>query len=157
MYYLLLLICYAVHEMKSQWFGEYSTTATKYDIDKFKGLCQGLNKENVLSKLNGDHLGLAVAFLFFSLELEPIADEMKDMIDQCLRTSYHIQWLDMRCQDRKCGNGRSSCKLRKCSSCKVVRYCSRRCQKRAWNSHKRQCLKLKSMRRERSQRMRSIR
>ena len=156
MYHLLILICYAAHEMKSKWFDRCSNTVKKYKIEKFRGWCQRLKKENVM-KWKECESARTVAMSFLCLKVEGFADEMCDMTSQCLTRLHDLKWRDMQCQRVECGRQRSSCKLRKCSSCKVVRYCSRRCQKRAWNAHKWQCRKLKYLRRKRSEWIQSIR
>ena len=41
----------------------------------------------------------------------------------------------------KTGKGMTT--LLRCSSCKFARYCSRECQKKAWPSHKKECMAIR--------------
>ncbi|KIY65735.1 hypothetical protein CYLTODRAFT_400012 [Cylindrobasidium torrendii FP15055 ss-10] len=45
------------------------------------------------------------------------------------------------CESPGCGNvkDRDVDSLQKCSSCKLIIYCSQECQKRGWKSHKAEC------------------
>eukprot|EP01083_Nonionella_stella_P018578 51721_1 len=55
------------------------------------------------------------------------------------------KWKDIPCCNQYCQMNRNVSKLRKCSGCKLARYCSRKCQKRDWYGHKDICVKLSTL------------
>lgn len=153
MYCFLVLICCAVKQMNSKWFhkmktsGKYSRILIQFNAEKLRKWCRKLKR------MKSQNLELS----FMYLEHTVFVDNMHKIINQNIRTVAHAKWQDMQCQRRGCGHRRSCCTLRKCSSCKVARYCSRRCQKRSWNAHKSECYRLRSMRRQKSRRLKDIR
>ena len=151
MYSFLIFICCAVYEMKKKWFKRYNNKRAKYDIIKLQEWCQSLNS---LKPLNMGTRNLELSFMY--LGKPEFMGNMHDIIQQNMITVAHEKWQDMQCQREQCTQRRCCCKLKKCSSCKVVRYCSRRCQKRAWKAHKSECLKLRLLRQEKSDRMRKV-
>lgn len=152
MYCFLVFICCTVRQMKKKWFKRYSDEWIKYDITRLQKWCRKLKQ---MRPRNEGTRNLELSFVY--LEQAPFVDNMYEMIRQCIQNVSHQKWMDMQCQRGGCGHRRSCGTLRICSSCKVVRYCSRRCQKRSWNVHKSECLKLKSLRRERSKWIRGTR
>lgn len=129
---LLILMSKAVHKMHNNFVGALNIT-------KLQEWCQRLMMRNFQKFL--DEETLAVSFMF--LNVPWFVGEMNHMINRRLRKVQDLKWKDMQCQRGKCSIRRNNSVLRKCGSCRCVRYCSRRCQKRDWNEHKSQCRKLK--------------
>eukprot|EP01083_Nonionella_stella_P036086 98473_1 len=62
--------------------------------------------------------------------------EMKQLKNDVVR----YKWYDMECHNAKCKGRRFRKQLKKCKTCAVARYCSRRCQKYDWQKgHKYVC------------------
>jgi len=59
-----------------------------------------------------------------------------------------LKWQRMQCQNGKCDRLRITHTLYKCKACRVARYCSSKCQKRDWATHKTLCRKMKRMARK---------
>ena len=53
-------------------------------------------------------------------------------------------------ESRKCENCDSPEKLKQCSSCKEMLYCSKTCQQQNWNEHKQKCTHLSSVTEEKN-------
>ena len=70
------------------------------------------------------------------LKAEPFAYVIFDHM------SEHVchQCFNMVVRDRQ---GQPTSQLLRCSSCKFARYCSRECQKKAWPTHKKECMAIK--------------
>eukprot|EP01084_Bolivina_argentea_P279955 478682_1 len=61
---------------------------------------------------------------------------------------FKFRWNNMECQNVYCRNKRlNTVNFKKCKSCRVVRYCSRKCQKIDWsrNKHKEICMKIEKL------------
>ena len=148
MYCMLMLICCAVHQMRMKWFKQYQWKifrVYKYNVTKLRRWCRKLKKKQ-WPKLESTLLVLSFAYLDQKL----CAENMYLMIREHLMEVRKLKWLDMQCQRGECSARRSSRSLRKCAGCQVVRYCSRKCQKREWKAHKPLCQRLASFQRERS-------
>ena len=57
------------------------------------------------------------------------------------------KWMNTKCGNIKCNNKRIDVRLYKCKRCKIIRYCSKHCQKVDWNrfGHKRDCGQLRKL------------
>mmetsp|Transcript_69702 Transcript_69702/g.85482 ORF Transcript_69702/g.85482 Transcript_69702/m.85482 type:complete len:222 (+) Transcript_69702:3-668(+) len=90
---------------------------------------------------------------FDSIDFYPLKDikinykENIKMINIYQNTLSHQRWLDMFCSNQDCRKIRREHTLKKCRQCKMVRYCSRKCQKQDWINHKEICKKLRKMKR----------
>ena len=62
---------------------------------------------------------------------------------------HAMKWQEMQCQNAECSVKRKDKELWKCAKCRVVRYCSRKCQKKDHLSHKLDCNRIMQMRQAR--------
>ena len=97
-----------------------------------------------------DFQKLIVPYSLKMLLNEQNIDRSYITIDELGKGVWHDKWMRMRCQNAGCDKQRLDDKLYKCKKCRVVRYCSRRCQKVDWNqhNHKLYCKKIRALTKE---------
>ena len=64
------------------------------------------------------------------------------IIGEMSQSLHKLKWQEMTCQNERCSVRRKDKELRKYGKCQVVRYCSRKCQKKDHASHKADCIRL---------------
>ena len=162
MYSCLIFICCAVHQMKKEWFKKLNNNCgvmgsipmQKYDGERLMKWCHELPDSNDSDPMSMNN---QLLMSFKRLGHPSVAEDMYEKIKKSIRTVRHLKWQDIQCQRGGCDVRRNEGQLKKCKACKVVRYCSRRCQKRAWNVHRAQCQEIMILRREQVKRIRALR
>ena len=120
----------------------------------FKSMRDVISTNPFIANYNLSGQGIGVITEFLDLQN---ANHLAYFLKKYRRSNEKIheeKWGNMRCSNTVCGVTRAECNARrqlrrsfsKCKSCRVARYCSRKCQKADWKTHKKNCIKLTVMR-----------
>eukprot|EP01083_Nonionella_stella_P229622 812539_1 len=143
LYCCIVIICYMIQYIKTN---EYN--ANIHGLDMIQQWLQRL-KSNA-------HMDIPVVLLIHSciaLGKDESHQSLYDCFNDFAQDVYNMKWNDMRCYNDKCNVQRRELKhykLYKCKGCRVIRYCSRQCQKHDWNQNKHRfvCRKLRKLRKK---------
>ena len=166
---MVMIMIVAVKNMKSDWCRnwkqDFGIKQMKKWLNKLKTMYDVQPKVNMAQvqmmmitnigdykMLDGHKKFMLIKTLLLLLDDET-ADELYDMIWESGEEVLKLKWNDMRCGYRECHVRRreNGGKLYKCKKCRVIRYCSKHCQKLDWNQndHKKCCKKFNKMRKQR--------
>eukprot|EP01083_Nonionella_stella_P043472 117258_1 len=142
MYCFIILIMICLKRMKTAWF-----TMLEQRND-FEGLPKAFDD---LKHLFNDYVCNAQCGAIASLidlEDKNDLDRLYEKFEIWTKATNKRKKENMECQYSLCHRTRKKAQLRKCKSCRVARYCSRKCQKRDWNlnHHVTVCEKLRQTR-----------
>eukprot|EP01084_Bolivina_argentea_P046016 84712_1 len=153
MYCLLVLVTYALYNVKSE-----SLQIIK-DTHNFKGLKQWFDniklikykaKENLDASTGQYYDYYYILNSFLSLENKSNLINLYEKFEMAAFHVYRKKSATIQCQNECCKRtkGYTNQKFYKCASCQVSRYCSKRCQKFDWkhSKHKRICVTLRKIR-----------
>ena len=149
----LILVTVGLQKMKSEWY-------KKLPIKKYfrvKKLMKWLDHIKTRFGKEKTHFGVmrnpyygAIVSSFISLKREKDASTFYETVMNLGEQVWNTKWNSVKCQNFACDKKRTDVeKFYKCKKCRVIRYCSKRCQKMDWNrdNHKRYCRKFRKLRR----------
>ena len=132
--------------MKSKWYNNAKHHYKLYDIKTIKRTLYKL-KQYITEYT--PHRTKVVINVFVALNDDENARNLYKLFHGFSQKLHSVKWDDMQCHSDKCNVPRSNVnRLYKCESCRVARYCSKKCQIYDWTKcdHKLYCKQLTKMR-----------